>query len=118
MMNSDRNYSPLRAAADAYRAAAQERGLADAINKESDTSTLFTRESLILNAIRINARRDHFAEAYEGFNDCPAAHDWKAACDCGKAEAEAALRALGECPHNGYRLGLCTECGQPEEANT
>lgn len=48
----------------------------------------------IREAIRVNAERDHFAEAYEGFNDCRYAQsslsDNPEPCDCGKAEAEIA----------------------------
>lgn len=43
-------------------------------------------------AVRVNAEREHFTEAYEGFNDCPAARGEP--CTCGKAEAEVAWRAI------------------------
>jgi hypothetical protein len=60
----------------------------------------------VVKAVVANAERWHFQEAYEGFNDCPAAmndvpgfRQWPPGiCDCGKAEAEVALaelRALG-----------------------
>lgn len=71
----------------------------------------------VLEAVRVNARRAHFSELYEGFNDCPRAQDESNKCDCGKAEAEDALRALGECPHpswQGYPQSVCTECGIPD----
>lgn len=71
-------------------------------------------DPVVLEAIRVNARRSHFSEAYEGFNDCPKNYDPEGTnvCDCGKAEAEAALRLLGECPHNSFRGRTCTECSQ------
>lgn len=40
-------------------------------------------------AIEVNAERDHFREKYEGFYDCSYING--GVCDCGKAEAEAAL---------------------------
>jgi len=61
-------------------------------------------------AITVNAEREHFAEAYEGFNDCTA---WvmgypTGVCNCGKAEAEAAMaeiKALQEVEHVRQPLG-------------
>jgi uncharacterized protein YgiB involved in biofilm formation len=45
----------------------------------------------LVHAARVNVERGHFMEAYEGFNDCPAARDESKHCDCGWAEAKVAL---------------------------
>lgn len=50
------------------------------------------RMSVIVNAIVVNAEREHFAEAYEGFNDCRSLVGEP--CDCGKTEADEAYEEL------------------------
>jgi hypothetical protein len=54
---------------------------------------LLTPEQAVLvkAALDANSEREHFREAYEGFNNCPAP---TGDCDCGKYEADAAIATL------------------------
>lgn len=47
---------------------------------------------VVVQALRVNADREHFSD-YEGIDKCPAVDGGN--CNCGKTDAEQALRALG-----------------------